>query len=116
MVAAEEKGVAGATSNRRHPAPVRLDARRARIVKAPAVHPSPEVRIELEVAAAPLSAHDAKQLLEVRLRARMRAVDRIPRTAAPAPERDAIGSEGRAVGASHEPLRMLLEDRGLLFG
>ena len=116
MVAAEDERVAAAAQHRRHAAPIGLDARRARIVEAAAVNRAPEVGVELEIRAAPLVAHRREDALEMRLRFRMRAVERVPRATAPAAERDAIGAQRLAVIVFHEPVGMLLEEIRALFG
>src|SRR5438876_4442555 len=104
MIAAEEKRVARAAHDRLHPATVRLDPRRVRIVETAAVHRAPEVRVELEVRAAPLLAHRRKETLEMLLDVRMRAVERVPRAATPASERHAIGAQRRTIRILDEPL------------
>ncbi len=68
MVAPENEAVACAADDRVHAAAVGLDAGRARVVEPPAVHRTPEVRVELEVRAAPFGVHDVENALQVRLR------------------------------------------------
>ena len=116
MIAAEHERVAGAAKDRRHAAPIRFDARRARIVEAAAVKRAPEIRVELEVRAAPLVPHGSEQPLEMLLHVGVRAVERVPWASPPAAECDAIGAQRRAVVAAHEPVAMIAEDRRRLFG
>src|SRR5262245_756268 len=116
MIAAEQERVAGATPDRLHSVPIGLNARRAGIVERSAVNRAPEVRIELEIGATPLAAHRAKDLLEMRLRAGMRAVDRVPGAAAPSSERDLVGAKRIAVRVLDEPVRMLLKQMRACFG
>src|SRR5688500_5064098 len=116
MVTPEDERIAGAAPHCGHAAPVGLNARRARIVEVAAVNGSPEVRIELEIRAAPLFAHRRKDMLEMRLRFRMRTVDRVPRTTAPPAERDAVSAQRLTLLVFHEPVRMLLEEIRAFFG
>src|SRR5688500_18519397 len=95
-----------------HPPPVGLEARGAWIVEAAAVDRAPEIRVELEVGHAPPLAHGAEDLLEMCLRARMRAVHRVPGPAAPAAEGHAVRAQGSAVRVLHEPVRVVPEVPG----
>src|SRR5262245_40075963 len=110
MIAAKDEGIAGALQHCLHTAAIGLDACSARIVKPSAVNRAPEVCIELEIGAAPLLAHRPKDVCQVRLRVRMRAVERVPGPAAPAAKRDPIRPQRLAAVVAHEPVRMLLED------
>ena len=110
VIAAEDEAVARAAQDRLHPAAVGFDARRPRIVEASAVHRAPEVRVELEVGAAPFLPHRAEHVLEVLLHLGMRAVERVPGAAPPAAEGDLVRAQRLAVGVLDEPVGMLLED------
>src|SRR5918993_4594142 len=110
MVTTKDERIPGPAQHCGHAAPVGLDARRARIVKVAAVNRTPEVCIQLEIRAAPLIAHGRKDTFEMRLRVRMRAVDRVPGAPPPAAEGDSIGAERPALVVFHEPVRMLLEE------
>src|SRR5205085_7438408 len=98
MIAAENETLARASSNGPHAAPIRFDARRAPVRKMAAVHRPPEVRVELEVGAAPLTAHRAKDRFEMSLSLRVRAVQRVPGAAPPAAEGDAVRAQRRTLG------------------
>src|SRR5438552_6813355 len=115
MIAAEKKSVSRAAADCAHAAAVGVDACRVRIAESASVHRSPEVRVELEVGAAPFLAHRPEHALEVRLRLGMGAVDRVPRTVPPSAERHAIGSQRRAGGICDEPGGMLTKYERLFF-
>src|SRR5262249_15797985 len=95
MIAAEDEAVARTLQHGLHATAIGLDARSFRVVQFAAVHRAPEVGVELKVRDAPLFAHGAGDTLQVLLPLRSGAVERIPRTAAPALEgylgRDAAG-------------------------
>src|SRR5262245_54037581 len=116
MVATEQKCVAGPAPDRLHAATIGLDARSLWIVKAPAVHRTPEIGVELEVAAAPFRAHRPEYRFKMCLRARMCTVDRVPRTATPSAESHAIGPQRRAGVVFDEPVGMLCEQFRFGFG
>src|SRR6185503_14374627 len=86
-----------------------------RIVEPSAMHRAPEVRVQLEVGAAPLATHGPEDAGEVILRAGMRTVQRVPWSAPPAAEGHAVRPKRRTSGLLDEPFRMLLEDSRLLF-
>src|SRR5439155_10182428 len=93
MIAAEDERIARAAKDRLHAAAIRFDARRLRIVETAAVHRAPEVRVQLEVGAAPFLPHRAEDVREMLLRIAVRAVERVPGTATPAAKGHAIGSQ-----------------------
>src|SRR6185369_13563901 len=93
MVAAKNETAGTAAKYRLHAAPVRLDPRCARIVKAPSMHRAPEIRVQFEVGTAPVTAHCAKDQLEMLLSFWIRAVQRVPRTTTPAAERHPVRSQ-----------------------
>src|SRR5215510_6364543 len=115
MIAAEHKTVLDAAQDRLHAETIRLDARRARVVKATAMNRAPEVCVELEVSAAPIALHGAKKFFEVLLHFRMSAVEHVPWTTSPAAKGDAIRSQRRAVRIFHEPVGVLLKHMRLFF-
>src|SRR5262249_60188494 len=102
--------------DRWHPAPVGFNARRAGVVKTAAVHRAPEIRVELEVCAAPIAPHRAKDRLEMFLRFRMRAIERVPGAAPPSAEGDLVRAQWLPLRILDEPIWMLLEQMRLLFG
>src|SRR5687767_925086 len=90
MIATEHETTAGPPKDRLHATPVSIDTRRAPVVKVSAVNRAPEVRVEFEVRATPLAVHRAKELFEMLLHLRVRAVQHVPWTTTPAAERYAI--------------------------
>src|SRR6266550_619057 len=78
MIATEDKAIAGASQNCCHPASIGLNASSQRVTKTAAVNGAPEIRVQLEIGAAPFTAHRAKQIFKVFLDLRMRAVENVP--------------------------------------
>src|ERR1051326_6109175 len=115
MIAAENETLARAAQDGLHAAPVGFDACRARIVEAASVHGAPEVAIEFEIGAAPLLTHGAKDHLQMFLGLQVRAIERIPRPAPPAAERDAVGAQRLALIVFHKPIGVLFEEMRILF-
>src|SRR4026209_857224 len=98
MIAAEDETVSGAAQDGLHHASVRFDTRPPGVVEAAAVDRAPEVRVELEIGHAPVAAHRAKYVFEMRLHVRMGTVEDVPRTTTPAPERHLVGAQRGPVG------------------
>src|SRR5689334_15565219 len=115
MIATEHETVSGTEQDCLHPFTICLDACGAWIVKAAAMNSAPEICVELEIRAAPVAVHGAKQLFEVPLHCRMRAVEHVPWTTTPAAKRNAIRSQRRAIWVLHKPIRMVLKNVRLFF-
>src|SRR5687767_9027186 len=109
MIATQDKTIFRAAKNRFHPAPVSLDSRCARVVEVSAVNRAPEVCVQFKIGAPPLAFHRAKELLEVPLHLRVRAVKHIPWATPPTAKRHAIRAQRFAVAVFHKPVRMLLK-------
>ena len=116
VVAAEDERVSRAPTHRLHAAAVGFDPRGARVVEPPAVDRAPEVRVELEVGAAPLRAHGAEDGLEVGLRLGVGAVERVPGAAPPAAEGHAVRAQGRPSASFTNQSGCCLEDVRALLG
>src|SRR5215472_5552569 len=80
------------------------------------MHGSPEVGVQFEVGAAPVLAHGAEDFFEMLLHFRMRSMQSVPGSVPPSGEGNLAGNQGFVVCPADEPLRMLLEDMGILFG
>src|SRR6185503_19114526 len=115
MITTQHETVFDAAQYRLHAATICFDSRRARIVKATAVNRAPEVRIELEVGAAPITLHDAEELFEMLLHFRMRAVEHVPWTTPPTTKCDAIRPQRFPLRVFHKPIGMLLKDFRFFF-
>src|SRR5258706_373506 len=102
MVATEDETISRAASNCFHTSSICLDARRFRIVETPAVHRAPEIRVQLEIGAAPFLPHRSEKRLEVSLYIRMAAVECVPRPPSPAGESHLIRGQRFSVRAFHE--------------
>src|SRR6185369_13661672 len=64
VVATEDETIFRAAQYRAHPGAISLDAGSALVVKAAAVDRAPEVCVKLEVSAAPLAVHRAKEFFK----------------------------------------------------
>ena len=67
MITTQNETIARPAQDRLHAATIGFNARGARIVKASSMNRTPEVRVELEISAAPLAPHRAKKRLEMLL-------------------------------------------------
>src|SRR5215831_17579325 len=115
LVTAEYESVSGTFDDRLHPSAIRLDASSLWVVMTATVHRSPEVRIKLEIRAAPIIAHGAKDVFEMSLCFRISAVKRIPWTTSPPSKGDTVRTQWFSIGAFYKPVRMLLKEIRSLF-
>src|SRR5438105_2403523 len=116
MVATQNETISRAAADGFHALPVGLNARRFGIMEPTTVDRAPEIRIELEVGAAPLFAHRAERLLEMLLHLGMSAIQHVPWSVPPSAKSYLAGHQRFIVSAADEPLWMLLENVGTLFG
>src|SRR4051794_27297233 len=83
VIASQDERVPGASQNGFHTAAVSLNARSGAVPQAGAVHGPPKIRVEFEIRAAPLAAHDAKRIFEMLLNGRIGPIEGIPRATTP---------------------------------
>src|SRR5215510_1492342 len=116
MIASQNETISSTMSNRLHASAVSLDTCGCRVVKAATMHCAPEVGIQFEVRAAPVLPHGAEDFLEMLLHFRMRSIQSVPGCVPPSGEGHLAGNQRFVVRSANEPLRLLLEDMGILLG
>ncbi len=87
MITAEHKTILDAAQYCLHATTISFNTRRTRVVKAATTNRAPKVRIELEISAAPIAFHRAKEIFEMPLHFRMCAVEHVPWTMPPTTKR-----------------------------
>src|SRR5258708_21601612 len=93
VIATQDETVARAAQDRPHSVAIGFDARGLGIVERATMHSAPEIRVELEVGAAPVVAHGPDELFVMLFDLAMRSVEPVPAAMPPSAEGHAIGTQ-----------------------
>src|SRR5437879_5934555 len=104
MITSQNERVSCSAPHHFHAAAISLYMGGFGIVQTPAGHDAPEISVQLEVSDAPVAAHRAKHVFEMRARLGMGSVQRVPRALSPSSKRHAIGRQRNALAVLHEPI------------